>query len=258
MTFEFKKIGCIASNKITEFILKNERAYNLRYINDNEPIVFDEKSKIYECYLNEVLVAFIILEVWDYGDGYEIIFGTLTDDTNVHFTEILRQFLQNEYKEDLKKQLSEAKAKRAATENENAVVDKLIETSTMDIPEPMVEAQVEGLVADYGRRMESQGITLDQYLQITGMTKADLNNQFKPQALKQIKTRLVLEEVAKAEKITVSEAEIDEELQKIADSYKMDLEKIKGFFGENERKQMTDDLAVQKAIDFLVENAKLV
>ena len=163
-----------------------------------------------------------------------------------------------EYKEDLKKQLSEAKAKRAATENENAIVDKLIETSTMDIPDPMVDAQVEGLVADYSRRMQSQGITLDQYLQITGMTRADLNNQFKPQALKQIKTRLVLEEVAKAENITVSEDEINEELQKIADSYKMELEKIKGFFGENERKQMSDDLAVQKAIDFLVENAKLV
>lgn len=106
--------------------------------------------------------------------------------------------------------------------------------------------------------MQSQGITLDQYLQITGMSKADLNNQFKPQALKQIKTRLVLEEVAKKENIQVSEDEINAELQKIADSYKMDLEKIKGFFGENERKQMADDLAVQKAIDFLVENAKLV
>ena len=164
----------------------------------------------------------------------------------------------DEYKEDLRKQLSEAKAKRAATENENAIVDKLIETSTMDIPDPMVDAQVEGLVADYGRRMQSQGITLDQYLQITGMSKADLNNQFKPQALKQIKTRLVLEEVAKKENIQVSEDEINAELQKIADSYKMDLEKIKGFFGENERKQMADDLAVQKAIDFLVENAKLV
>ena len=102
MPFEFKNIGCIASNKITEFILKNKKAYNLKYINDNKSIVFDEKSKIYECYLNEVLVAFIILEVWYYGDGYEIIFGTLTDDKNVHFTEILRQFLQNEYKEDLK------------------------------------------------------------------------------------------------------------------------------------------------------------
>ena len=164
----------------------------------------------------------------------------------------------DEYKEDLRKQLSEAKAKRAATENENSIVDKLIETSTMDIPDPMVDAQVEGLVADYGRRMQSQGITLDQYLQITGMSKADLNNQFKPQALKQIKTRLVLEEVAKKENIQVSEDEINAELQKIADSYKMELEKIKGFFGENERKQMSDDLAVQKAIDFLVENAKLV
>ena len=128
----------------------------------------------------------------------------------------------------------------------------------MDIPDSMVDAQVEGLVADYGRRMQSQGITLDQYLQITGMSKADLNNQFKPQALKQIKTRLVLEEVAKKENIQVSEDEINAELQKIADSYKMELEKIKGFFGENERKQMADDLAVQKAIDFLVENAKLV
>ena len=163
-----------------------------------------------------------------------------------------------EYKEDLKKQLAEAKAKRAATENENAIVDKLIETSTMDIPDPMIDAQVEGLVADYGRRMQSQGISLDQYLQITGMTREDLNNQFKPQALKQIKTRLVIEEVAKAENITATEAEIEEELQKIADSYKMELDKIKGFFGENERKQMSEDLAVQKAIDFLVENAKLV
>ena len=163
-----------------------------------------------------------------------------------------------EYKEDLKKQLAEAKAKRAATENENAIVDKLIETSTMDIPDPMIDAQVEGLVADYGRRLQSQGISLDQYLQITGMTREDLNNQFKPQALKQIKTRLVLEEVAKAENITATEAEIEEELQKIANSYKMELDKIKGFFGENERKQMSDDLAVQKAIDFLVENAKLV
>ena len=164
----------------------------------------------------------------------------------------------DEYKEDLRKQLAEAKAKRAATENENAIVDKLIEISNMDIPDPMVDAQVEGLVADYGRRMESQGITLDQYFQITGMSRADLSNQFKPQALKQIKTRLVLEEVAKRENIQISEDEINAEIKKVADNYKMDVEKVKGLFGEHERKQMSDDLAVQKAIDFLVENAKLV
>ena len=97
-----KILDVLPATKLQNLFLKIRRAYNLKYINDNKSIVFDEKSKIYECYLNEVLVAFIILEVWYYGDGYEIIFGTLTDDKNVHFTEILRQFLQNEYKEDLK------------------------------------------------------------------------------------------------------------------------------------------------------------
>lgn len=164
----------------------------------------------------------------------------------------------DEYKEDLRKQLSEAKAKRAATENENAIVDKLIEISSMDVPDPMIDAQVEGIVSDYARRMQSQGITLDQYLQLTGMTQADLNAQFKPQALKQIKTRLVLEEVAKVENITVSDEEIEAEFAKMAESYKMELDNLKSFFGENERKQMYEDLQVQKAVDFLVENAKLV
>lgn len=164
----------------------------------------------------------------------------------------------DEYKEDLRKQLSEAKAKRAVTENENAIVDKLVESSNIDVPEPMIDAQVEGLVADYGRRMKGQGISLEQYLQLTGMTRADLSNQFKPQALKQIKTRLVLEEVVKKENITVSDEEIDAELSKMAKDYKMELDKLKELFGENEKKQMTEDLAVQKAIDFLVANAKLV
>lgn len=164
----------------------------------------------------------------------------------------------DEYKEDLRKQLSEAKAKRAATENENAVVDKLIEISSMDVPEPMIDAQVEGLVSDYARRMERKGISLEQYLKLTGMTRNDLSVQFKPQALKQIKTRLVLEEVAKAENITVSDEEIEAELTKMAESYKMELDKIKSLFRENERRQMTEDLQVQKAVDFLIENARLV
>ena len=128
----------------------------------------------------------------------------------------------------------------------------------MDVPDPMVDAQVEGLVSDYARRMQSQGITLEQYMEITGMTRDELNAQFKPQALKQIKTRLVLEDVAKAENITVSDEEIEAELAKIAESYKMELSKLKEYFGENERRQMSEDLQVLKAIDFLVENAKLV
>lgn len=104
MNFEFRETRDV-SDEIKKFIFQNPKSYNFENeSNINKPIVLPEGSKAYECYLNEVLVAFIILEIWYYenGDGYEIIFGTLTDDTNVHFTEILRQFLQNEYKEDLK------------------------------------------------------------------------------------------------------------------------------------------------------------
>ena len=163
-----------------------------------------------------------------------------------------------EYKEDLKKKLKEAKSKRAVTLNENAIVDKVANAAQIEIPDPMAEAQIDGLMADYARRMESQGITLDQYLQLTGMTKEQVREQFKPQAISQIRTRLVLEEIAKAENIEVSQEDLDAELTKMAESYKMELEKLKEVLGENEKNQFKLDLAVQKAVDFLVEHANLV
>ncbi len=163
-----------------------------------------------------------------------------------------------EYKEDLKKKLKEAKSKRAVTLNENAIVDKVANAAQIEIPDPMAEAQIDGLMADYARRMESQGITLDQYLQLTGMTREQVREQFKPQAISQIRTRLVLEEIAKAENIEVSQEDLDAELTKMAESYKMELEKLKEVLGENEKNQFKLDLAVQKAVDFLVEHANLV
>ena len=163
-----------------------------------------------------------------------------------------------EYKEDLKKKLKEAKSKRAVTLNENAIVDKVANAAQIEIPDPMAEAQIDGLMADYARRMESQGITLDQYLQLTGLTKEHVREQFKPQAISQIRTRLVLEEIAKAENIEVSQEDLDAELTKMAESYKMELEKLKEVLGENEKNQFKLDLAVQKAVDFLVEHANLV
>ena len=163
-----------------------------------------------------------------------------------------------EYKEDLKKKLKEAKSKRAVTLNENAIVDKVANAAQIEIPDPMAEAQIDGLMADYARRMESPGITLDQYLQLTGMTKEQVREQFKPQAISQIRTRLVLEEIDKAENIEVSQEDLDAELTKMAESYKMELEKLKEVLGENEKNQFKLDLAVQKAVDFLVEHANLV
>ena len=130
--------------------------------------------------------------------------------------------------------------------------------ASMDIPEPMIESQVEGLVQDYARRMYSQGIAFGQYMEYTGMTKDSLKEQMRPQAVKRIETRLVLEAVAEAEKLEVTDERLEEEIQKMAEAYKMEAEKLKEHMGDAEKKQMKQDIAVQEAVDFLVAEAQLV
>ena len=152
----------------------------------------------------------------------------------------------------------ESKEKTATTENENRVVGKVVENASMDIPELMIDTQVRSMINDYARRMQSQGMSMEQYMQYTGMTLQSLQNQTKPQAEKSIRTRLVLEAVVKAENIQVSDEMVEEEIQKMADSYKMEVEKVKEYLGESEIKRMKEDLAVQEAVDFLVAEAKLV
>ena len=164
----------------------------------------------------------------------------------------------DEYKADLRAKLEEKKKKEAATQNEDKVVEAVVANASMDIPDPMVNGQVENMVQDYARRMQSQGISLDDYMKYTGMTLNDLKEQMKPQAIRRIQTRLVLEAVAKAEDIQISDERLDEELQKMADAYKMEVEKLKEYMGENEKNQMRQDLAVQAAVDLLVAEAKLV
>lgn len=180
-------------------------------------------------------------------------------DLNDEFAEEVSEFeTLDEYKADIKSKLLERKQKEAATENENRVVEKVVENASMEIPEKMLETQVQTMINDYARRMQSQGMSMDQYMQYTGMTLESLKEQTKPQAEKSIRTRLALEAVVKAEDIKVSEEAVEEELQKMADTYKMDIEKVKEFMGERELKQMKEDLAVQEAIDFLVAEAGLV
>ena len=163
-----------------------------------------------------------------------------------------------EYKNDVKAKLSLTKQKEAATENENHVVDKVVENATMDIPEPMIDSQVNNMVNDYARRMQSQGLSLEQYMQFTGMTIDTLKEQMKPQAVERIQTRLVLEAIVKAENITVSDEAVEKEIADMAESYKMEVAQIKEYMGENGIEQMKEDLAVQEAVDFLVAEAKLV
>ena len=163
-----------------------------------------------------------------------------------------------EYKNDVKSKLSLKKQKDAATENENHVVDKVVENAQMDIPEPMIDSQVNNMVNDYARRMQSQGLSLEQYMQFTGMTIETVKEQMKPQAVKRIQTRLVLEAIVKAENITVSDEAVEKEIADMAESYKMEVAQIKEYMGENGIEQMKEDLAVQEAVDFLVAEAKLV
>ena len=163
-----------------------------------------------------------------------------------------------EYKEDIRKKLTESKEKQAVNENENSVIAKVVEGAQIDVPEPMVKSQVDQMVNDYARRMQSQGLPLDQYMKFTGMTIDSLREQMTPQAMRNIRTRLTLEEIAKAESLSATEEEIERELSRMAESYKMELDKIKEIFGEEEKKQLSQDIAVQKAIDFIVAEAKLV
>ncbi len=164
----------------------------------------------------------------------------------------------DEYKADLRKGLEEKKKKEAASENEDRVVEAVVANASMDIPEPMIESQVEGLVQDYARRMYSQGIAFGQYMEYTGMTKDSLKEQMRPQAVKRIETRLVLEAVAEAEQLEVTDERLEEEIQKMAEAYKMEAEKLKEHMGDAEKKQMKQDIAVQEAVDFLVAEAQLV
>ncbi len=164
----------------------------------------------------------------------------------------------DEYKADLKAKLTENKARQAATENENRVVEKVVANASMDIPEPMLATQVRNMVNDQARRMQSQGLSMEQYLHYTGQTMADLEEQMKPQAERRIRTRLVLEAVAKAENIQADEEAVERELKSMADAYKMDVDQVKSQLGEEGLAQVKEDLAVQEAVDFLVAEAKLV
>ena len=163
-----------------------------------------------------------------------------------------------EYKADLKAKLSETKQKQATTENENNVLEKVVANASMEIPEAMIEEQISGTLEDYARRMQSQGLTMEQYMQFTGMTLDKLREDIRPQAEKRIRTRLVLEAVVVAENIEVPEEAIDAEIEKMATLYKMDAEKTRELMGETGLNRMREDLAVQEAIDFLVAEAKLV
>ncbi len=161
----------------------------------------------------------------------------------------------DEYKTDVKAKIKEKKAAEGKAKQEDQAVEQAVKNATYEIPEAMIATQADQMANEFAQRMQAQGLTMEQYFQFTGMNAEKMMEEFRPQAEKRIETRLVLEAIAKAENIEISDEKLDEEIAKMAEAYKMEADKLKEFMGENEKKQMKEDMAVQEAITFLVENA---
>ena len=164
----------------------------------------------------------------------------------------------DEYKKDLKKTLKEEKEKAATTTNERNVIAKVVENASVEIPAPMLEAQLDNMLYDYQTRLAQQGIPMDQYLQITGQTVEQIKEQMKESAEKNLKTSLVIEAIMEKENITVADERVDEEFKKIAEQYKMEYDDLKKTVSEEQKESMKREIAFQETIDMLVAEANLV
>lgn len=161
-----------------------------------------------------------------------------------------------EYREDVKKNLEEQKAKDAKRAREDAAVKAVVEDSEMEIPEAMLETQQKQMVDEFAQRITMQGISMEQYLQMTGSSYQQMVEQVKPQAEERVRSRLVLEAVARAENLEATEEDYEEELKTMADVYQMEVDKVRELMRERDKKSIMQDLAVRKAAEFVAENAK--
>ncbi len=161
-----------------------------------------------------------------------------------------------EYRESVVKKLTERKENEARHAKEEEAIQKIIEDSQMEIPDAMVDTQTRSMVDDFANRMAQQGLGMEQYLQFTGSTVEQLMEQMKPDALKRIQSGLVLEAIAEAEHIEVSDEDVEAEIENMAGMYGMEADKLKEIIGDNEKENMKKDLAIRKAVDLVVEKAE--
>ena len=161
-----------------------------------------------------------------------------------------------EYKEELKKNLAEKKENEAKKTKEDEAIQKIIDKSKMDLPEAMIDTQCETMVNEFAQRIAQSGLSMDQYLQFSGMTVDQLKEQVRPEAETRIKSSLVLEQIAKEENIEVSDEDINAEIEKMAKAYGMEADKLKEYMGDSEKESMKRDLAITKAVDLIMENVK--
>lgn len=159
------------------------------------------------------------------------------------------------YKADIKAKIKEEKLAEGNRKKEDQAVEQAVKNASMDIPEAMIDTQVQQMLQEMSQRMQAQGLSMEQYFQFTGMTPEKMREEMRPQAIQRIETRLVLEAIAKAENIEITDEKVEEEIAKMAEMYQMEVDKLKGYMGEGEVEQMKADMAVQEAVKVLVDNA---
>ena len=219
--------------------LEEEKEVNVTFPEDYQAEELAGKAAVFKCTIHKI-------------EAKEL--PALDDD----FAKDVSEFdTLDEYKADIRKKLQEKKEQDAKVENENNVIEKVVENAQMELPQPMVDTQAREMVENYARRLQSQGLNINDYMKYTGMTPEKLMEQMRPEAEKRIKTRLVLEKVVEVENVEVSDEKLDEQINEIAASYKLEGAKLKEMMGEREKEQIREDLKVQAAIDLLVEQAKL-
>lgn len=161
-----------------------------------------------------------------------------------------------EYKEDVKKKLTERKEADAHRTKEDEAIAKIIDDAKMDIPEAMIDNQVNSMINDFANNMMQQGLSMEQYMQFTGMTMDKFKEQVRPDAVKRIQSSLVLEQIAKDENLEVTDADVEAEVEKMAAAYGMEVDKIKDYIQDAEKESMKRDIAIEKAVSFIMDNVK--
>lgn len=217
--------------------LEEEKEVNVKFPEEYHAKDLAGKEAVFKCTVHEIKVK----ELPELDDEFA--------------SEVSEFETLDAYKADIKAKIKEQKIAEGKRKQEDKAVEEAVANAQMDIPDAMVDTEVRQMANDFAQRLQQQGLTLDQYFQFTGMTAEKMTDELKPQALKRIQTRLVLEAIVKAENIEISDEKIDEEIQKMADAYKMEADKLKEFVGEKEKEQMKLDMAVQEAVTFLVDNA---
>ena len=161
-----------------------------------------------------------------------------------------------EYKEEVKKNLVEKKEEEAKRTKEDEAIQKIIDKSKMDIPEAMVKTQCETMVEEFAQRIAQSGLTMEQYMQFSGITVDQLMEQVKPEATTRIQSSLVLEAIVKAENIEVSDEEMDAEIEKMAKNYGMEADKLKEYMGDAQKDSMKREMSITKAVELIMDNVK--